>query len=87
MDAKRGNYHLKEGKLAPLLVEACGLNAAKSHDAQQAIGWWVQQQRWSPEQGTCLTGHTRKLPSIRKAQGNDASPNMHLLLTHRSTVL
>jgi hypothetical protein len=39
VDAVRGNYRLKEGKLAPLLVEACGLNAAKSYEAQQALGW------------------------------------------------
>jgi hypothetical protein len=38
-DRVRGNYNVKEQKLAPLLVEACGLNPKTSFDAIQAINW------------------------------------------------
>lgn len=39
LDRDRGNYNLKEAKLASALVKACGLDPKTSADANRAVNW------------------------------------------------
>lgn len=38
-DSKRGNYELKEAKLATSLCKACGLNPKFNKAGQHAVDW------------------------------------------------